>query len=828
MAINTNQQGSYQIKKGEMVFWEGHQVHSLNILLQGRINVLISSKGLHRKGEDALAKSYKIFELDKSMFIGVNDILSDGKFSCSCQACEDCAIYVYPHHSLSQTWSLINNQKDYGAFIINSLYTMISNSCTALKKLNELKGKLRMITENLITYFWVLKEFNEFEYTPVQAFFRDGLDTLKMLRDKGVQLLPYFDRQFIETEYSEKSEVEDDCSTSSSMQKIEYYEHLSNLPIDLRKSFFGADMFITSYHCRDEAECYENIISLLKDSFLETENHFKILFSDNSECIYTAYIKAINELAASGKDSSSAIQALEYIVNLIREIITLYKQEYCHKCETDLDYIEHNYQSIKTSLQNGTISQNGSQSVKASSDYSSIPEELKDSAKKILEYSGLPKEQTDSFMMNLLAFRNMKDRLSTDENARNIRNTAASSFFDIYEAVYKRAIENNDNSRLINMFLNYAYMDEKMLTPDQIMTLYRFAGKDSSSGSGSIFTTREWLNKIHGMQRDPSINEFGQDYFDIFRELKKRNQVTEKDKSAYDSNQAGRLSFEIGNMLKTSQKLCHGQISVYFPVLHHEILTRDFENARVTPAKVRESLDKILQVDFSAFYREVHFIDQKKAIEKEIIMKSFEPDIILLPTYGSRAMMWQEISGRNRSTPGRFLLPAFTDEDIDLMILRLIGNFRWELCRTMMGAAWNDVSQPSLTSEYSDYIQFYKKNKDLSDETKDKVKAQTVKFHGKTRDIFTSDYETWINNESKGNVRLNKVARGILYKYCPFCKTVREQLEKQPMYTEMAMQHKNFRSKAARELESRYAKYIKANGSLDPDMEHNLKFFKDM
>ena len=61
--------------------------------------------------------------------------------------------------------------------------------------------------------------------------------------------------------------------------------------------------------------------------------------------------------------------------------------------------------------------------------------------------------------------------------------------------------------------------------------------------------------------------------------------------------------------------------------------------------------------------------------------------------------MWQEISGRRRNSKGRFLLPAFLDTDIDAAMVKLFGRFRWELCRTIQGAAWNNIQVKSLTSE---------------------------------------------------------------------------------------------------------------------------------
>ena len=91
-----------------------------------------------------------------------------------------------------------------------------------------------------------------------------------------------------------------------------------------------------------------------------------------------------------------------------------------------------------------------------------------------------------------------------------------------------------------------------------------------------------------------------------------------------------------------------------------------------------------------------------------------------------------------------------------MSILRLTGQFRWEMCKREQGARWNDVSERSLTSEYFDYAQFYKK-----------------------------DYCVWVLYESSGSPRLNKVVRSILFTYCTFAKEIRDKLEINPMYKEM-------------------------------------------
>ena len=62
------------------------------------------------------------------------------------------------------------------------------------------------------------------------------------------------------------------------------------------------------------------------------------------------------------------------------------------------------------------------------------------------------------------------------------------------------------------------------------------------------------------------------------------------------------------------------------------------------------------------------------------------------------------------------------EEDLTKTIIKLCGEFRWELCKRIQGARWNDISEHSLTSEYFDYVQYYRKNNELSPEAKEKIK----------------------------------------------------------------------------------------------------------
>ena len=78
----------------------------------------------------------------------------------------------------------------------------------------------------------------------------------------------------------------------------------------------------------------------------------------------------------------------------------------------------------------------------------------------------------------------------------------------------------------------------------------------------------------------------------------------------------------------------------------------------------------------------------------------------MMPNVGNRSVLWQEIEGKRRSTHARMLMPLFNMEELPDAVAEVCGEFRWEMCKTEQGVHWNDLSDPSLTAEYSDYLQY--------------------------------------------------------------------------------------------------------------------------
>ncbi len=376
------------------------------------------------------------------------------------------------------------------------------------------------------------------------------------------------------------------------------------------------------------------------------------------------------------------------------------------------------------------------------------------------------------------------------------------------------------------MFLQYGYADERLLTKEQILSLY-FLKEDKKDEDVQIYNIKEWLTLIYEGKKEPSKNEFDQDYNQMLLSLKKRGKLTDAQIKEWSKDRKKKLDYEIQNMFRYNNRTASGQITTFVPVLHKDVLINSPNKSYLTSKKILEDMKKVMDVDYSIFDREVLYVNEKMNIEREYIIKRIYPDIILMPTVGSNSVMWQEIDGKKRDTSGRFMLPIFCEANLFLNLVRVCGRFRWELCRTIEGMAWNDIKHKSLTSEYSDYLQFYRKNRDLSEERKEKVKLQIQKGRNNSREIFVIDYEAWIMYESKGAIKLNKIVREILATYCPFSKDIRERLILQPMFEEAYARYNRTRLKKIRETEGRHRLLKRESIILTKELVDTLNYYKE-
>ena len=410
--------------------------------------------------------------------------------------------------------------------------------------------------------------------------------------------------------------------------------------------------------------------------------------------------------------------------------------------------------------------------------------EIRDSLNTILSYSGVDEETANAFRNVIHEYSKMTDKNNSDDASRRLRLNITKLFYQVYEKAFMKSLHDFNVPKILMMFFNFGYVDERLAGMDNASYLYSIVDRLPSDPSRGVYTIYEWLHAIYEGHKSPSRNELDSDYQTHIHEQKISGKITAEEEVALLKNTERQVMYELNNMFQSVNKVTFGRISTFCPIFSEHNILKELEKSLVSADKVEQAFKKIRSVDFSAYYRDMIYTNPELGIGKEYISVEILPDIILMPNVGVRGVMWQEIEGRKRTTPSRMMVSVFQMEDLTSILVRLTGDFRWEMCKRVQGARWNDISEPSLTSRYFDYIQFYKKNHDLSADAKDKIKLNMQKAKNSFKEMFIRDYDSWVLYEGSGSPRLNKIARAILFDYCPFSKEIREKLKANPLYKE--------------------------------------------
>ena len=403
----------------------------------------------------------------------------------------------------------------------------------------------------------------------------------------------------------------------------------------------------------------------------------------------------------------------------------------------------------------------------------------------ILTYSGDDSALSSRFQEEISLFKASESRYDSSDEARMLRKSISNSFYKIYKKVFLKSLTTKDIPIEVKMFLMFGFVDEELAGEKHTRTLCNIAKSYVPDSSGNILLLSEWLKKIYKLQVEPSRNEFDQDWLTYLREQKATGSLKQEQIEAMVNNPESRLDFEIQNLFSLGNRMTFGRISSFVPVFDSMNVIRPLNLAYMTAPKIKEHIEKIKSIDFGVFCREAVYSNPDIGITQFYYAEEVEPYIILMPNAGTRASLWQEIEGKKRNTKARMLISIFNLENTDACMIKLLGEFRWEMCKTEQGVHWNDVTDPSLTSLYCDYLQFFKKNAALSAEQKDKLRLDLKKYNNNYKSIFIADYLAYLKYEANGSLRLNKVTREILFNTCPFSKKYREAVYDNPQYKEL-------------------------------------------
>ena len=416
-----------------------------------------------------------------------------------------------------------------------------------------------------------------------------------------------------------------------------------------------------------------------------------------------------------------------------------------------------------------------------------------------------------------------KDNIS--QNLKEMANVRQynDNFFLIYEILFFKYLDNPDNKPLL-LFLCLAHISDSLINQE---TKSFIESNLLPSDFKTVISLYDWLKLIFDGKENPSLSELGIDYPKHLRNqlgrLSKKEREQREKFSGFEKSR-DKVVYELNNMTKTVMRMMQVNPESNPYLLAQPLLGR-INHSFVSYSKIKKLIEELKQIDFSVFYREIVYHPDNT--NTEIVQKEVEPYFIIMPTCGDKVVFWQELSENKKTSRGRIFVPAFFIGDFRASMIEALGAFRWELCRSSKGARWIDPVDGGVTGLFYDYITFYKKNSKLSIEAREKLENIIKNLRKDPKKIFVYFYKIWVERESKGVMRLDKVCREIFFKHIPFPEAIREKLKRIPIYGELGNKYNNVAQRNIARLEIRYKNKVDENGNLPKELENNLAFYRN-
>lgn len=761
-----------QYKKDEIIFKERTKAEKIALLVKGR--VIVESVGV----KDVLYSG---------SFLGIQDFFAEN-YLCTYKALDDTILCLFDADSLEQMNESITSNADYCGLVIASLS----------KQLGSLSGNYESLYNGAVNAYSKVMEFNRLFET--QAY------NIKLEKDSITKVFGL--------EPPEQPVLD---------EMMEYYSEMSIFTLDSVRGFFSQGNYVVKYHMKHISELFRQLMEVNHKLVNYITLMLEVFIGNSPESIFYKYADLALLAQRRGKPADQVLKTMDHVIDSINEYQNIIESTSSKKVNINRDKMEETYcQILSGSTREIAYEENAS-----ALSNEEIVLQTEGTLDIILNYAQIDFDQSAAFKEDIKTFSELRDKLSIDDAIRLLRRRIADEFYYIYEQVFYKAYADKNLPLSIQLFLNYGLVDERLITQEQLLQLYRIS-LIKEGGKFKVYTIFEWLSLIYEGKKEPSKNDFDQDYSEWLRSELVAKRITQVEYNEKMQNCQMKLHFEIYNFFRYVNRIANGKITTFVPILHKDVFLGNMERLLVGAHKIETAVQTIMDTDYSLFYRETGYVDREKNIEKEYIMREILPEFILVPTIGTNSVMWQTISGRHKDTPARFVLPIFAETNLNDMILKVCAKFRWEMCRTVQGATWNNIKYKSLTSEYMDYIQFYRKNHELSEEKKEKLKLQIQKCSNRMADVFALDYDAWVKAESQGAVRLNKIARRILAMYCPFEKSLRNRVVVQPLFAEAIQAFELERMKKAREISNHYKSLQNNQIEITKELVENLEFYQNL
>lgn len=750
-------------KKGEHFIKRGERLKDINIVLDGTVS-------LKTRNDE--------FILESGSVIGLMEC-STGKYACDYVAREKSLIVSYAFQNIDDFKNIFDEQPQY---VYAFLHAVLVQSQMLFDRYNLLQKNAREL------YLFMMKQYREYQ-----------------LMCKKLEIEPIL--------FERANDIKPVAIERPIRQwEVEYIDALSKQSSQLMKQFYMTN----SQLCVGEIIRTSQLMNIAIDDMEQLIDYIEIngsiIFDKDKNDIINLWFELAKQMTCMGIE-------LETVNKKMREMQGFFVDKKLFEADTVFARFQEYWQF---DFEKYAKENEAKKAKKAEADE---PDET-DYFEYIINYAGYEEDRKVEIRELMAEFRKIAGSESKDREILDVRNRANEMFFDTYTRVFFRTLENEgEPSAIMQLFLKFGFMDPQLLEEEQISKLFALNQTLEEKKKENVYSFYDWLKMIQSGERETSKNEFDLDYFASLRELRKANKITADEEKRLQHDKERKLRFELENMFRSGSKGTYGRGGIYSPILSKYSIPVPLEGMLVAPDKLVAAIDKIRAIDFGCFYREVLFYDPAHDTGRMMIQKEVLPDVILMPNVGQRAMMWQESENHSRESAARFLFPILSVSDIDACMIDVVGKYRWEICRKLQGMRWNDVTEPSLTSEYYDFLEFYKKNRNLSASAKEKLKSALTRAKGSYREVFVADYINWIKYESAGNFRLNKVARDILSKYCPFPQDIRFKLMENPMFKGIFSKYENLMIQQQTKVRNNLTHYKHSGGEITEELMDTLHFY---
>ncbi|MBQ2803278.1 MAG: cyclic nucleotide-binding domain-containing protein, partial [Lachnospiraceae bacterium] len=759
----TNYMAVITLEKGKALYTYGQPMTALHLITSGKLEV-----------------SYPggVYQLGKGDVVGIGEVCSEIHFL-GYTAIEDTTYLTFPLTHINSLEDLLQKNPDMARLFLLSIFRQINilqNRCS-ISELN-CSNLSRTLTEDYDKYC----SFCTLYRLPARIL--DGYEDLSA----------YLGEE------------------SSDLWLNGYYQGLAHIYASDNYKEFVAESSVSIGMIRKGSLDFRRTYLSLEEQFNYQQQLASFYFHESGNDLFDFYTSLYYKLGSSTEEANELLNDINRMLCTIKKFSALANP----LLETRIQ----SFHSNKELLTDQNVSN------RTADIDSSIISDLAGSLNQILDFAGADLEIASSFRQHVNAYRALADRSALEEDVTALRRVLTEEFYQLYTTVFKRSLEITSLPIPVRMFLYFGYVDEDLAGTANAAVLYSLASNMADHSDSGVYTLYDWLLAIYDGHKEPSRNEFDQDYSDYVHKQKVSGNLSDLELRELEKNAMAKVDFELQNMFPVVNKISYGRIATFCPLFSDDNVLKDLNTALVTASQLGKIIQQIRQIDYTAFYRESFDNEHMDLFGKEMFHVEYLPDIILMPNVGIRGVMWQEVEGKRRNSCGRMFFSIFHLEDLKTSFIRMTGEFRWELCKRVQGNRWNDVSESSLTSEYFDYIQFYRKNNDLTSETKEKVRTSLQRAKNSFKEMFVRDYIIWVLFEGNGSPRLNKVARRILFTYCPFPADIIDTLSQNPLYAELLNRHQIHTAQKLHHLNALQKKLLNSGKRIPDTLEKELNYVK--